>query len=76
VEYYFNSYCVSGAGAEITPLIFWLKTTTGASPVDSNVDKTTTGFQNLCGVWPNQVEECLTGTEASALPSIYSQLDK
>jgi len=43
----------SGANANITTVIFWLKTAAGADSVDLNVNKTTIGFQNPRGVWPN-----------------------
>jgi flagellin FlaB len=34
-------------------VIFWLKVSSGADSVDLNVNKTTIGFQNPRGVWPN-----------------------
>jgi flagellin FlaB len=34
-------------------VIFWLKVASGADAVDLNVNKTTIGFQNPRGVWPN-----------------------
>jgi flagellin FlaB len=34
-------------------VIFWLKVSSGADSVDLNVNKTTMGFQNPRGVWPN-----------------------
>jgi flagellin FlaB len=43
----------SGAAANVTTIIFWLKTAAGADSVDLNVNKTTIGFQNPRGVWPN-----------------------
>lgn len=43
----------SGATANLTTIIFWLKTASGADAVDLNVNKTTVGFQNVRGVWPN-----------------------
>jgi len=42
-----------GPNGNITTLIFWLKTASGASSVDLNVNRTTIGFQNPRGVWPN-----------------------
>jgi flagellin FlaB len=42
-----------GPNGNMTTLIFWLKTASGASSVDLNVNKTTVGFQNPRGVWPN-----------------------
>jgi flagellin FlaB len=43
----------SGASANLTTIIFWLKTASGADSIDLNVNKTTIGFQNPRGVWPN-----------------------
>jgi flagellin FlaB len=51
----------TGVGANMTTLIFWLKTAAGATSVDLNVNKTTIGFQNPRGVWPNIYN---TGTNA------------
>jgi len=42
-----------GPTGNITSIIFWLKTASAASSVDLNVNKTTVGFQNPRGVWPN-----------------------
>jgi flagellin FlaB len=42
-----------GPTGNITSIIFWLKTASAASSVDLNVNKTTIGFQNPRGVWPN-----------------------
>jgi flagellin FlaB len=42
-----------GPTGNITSVIFWLKTASAASSVDLNVNKTTIGFQNPRGVWPN-----------------------
>jgi flagellin FlaB len=42
-----------GPMGNITSVIFWLKTASAASSVDLNVNKTTIGFQNPRGVWPN-----------------------
>jgi flagellin-like protein len=42
-----------GPTGNITSIIFWLKTASAASSVDLNVNKTTIGFQNSRGVWPN-----------------------
>jgi flagellin FlaB len=39
--------------ANVTTIIFWLKTAAGADSVDLNVNKTTIGFQNPRAVWPN-----------------------
>ncbi len=47
--------------ANITTLIFWLKTAAGADSVDLNVNKTTLGFQNPRGVWPNIYNSPTTG---------------
>jgi flagellin FlaB len=49
-------YGYSGSGntsAYVTTVIFWLKTAAGADSVDMNFAKTTIGFQNPRGVWPN-----------------------
>jgi flagellin FlaB len=43
----------SGPSANVTTIIFWLKTAAGADSMDLNVNKTTIGFQNPRGVWPN-----------------------
>jgi len=42
-----------GPTAQITTIIFWLKTASGASSVDLNPAKTTISFENPNGVWPN-----------------------
>jgi len=42
-----------GPNGNLTSIIFWLKTASGASSVDLNVNKTTISFQNPRGVWPN-----------------------
>ena len=39
--------------ANMTTVIFWLKTASGASAVDLNINKTTIAYQNPRGVWPN-----------------------
>jgi flagellin FlaB len=44
---------MTGANANCTTIIFWLKTAAGADSVDLNVNKTTIGYQNPRGVWPN-----------------------
>jgi flagellin FlaB len=49
-------YGYSGTGNTsdyVTTVIFWLKTAAGADSVDMNFAKTTIGFQNPRGVWPN-----------------------
>ncbi len=43
----------SGSNASITTVIFWLKIASGADSIDLNLNKTTVGFQNPRGVWPN-----------------------
>jgi len=43
----------TGVDANMTTVIFWLKTAAGATSVDLNVNKTTIAFQNPRGVWPN-----------------------
>jgi len=42
-----------GSTANITSVIFWLKTASGANSVNLNVNMTTIAFQNTRGVWPN-----------------------
>lgn len=42
-----------GSNGNITSVIFWLKTAEAGTSVDLNVNKTTVGFQNPRGVWPN-----------------------
>jgi flagellin-like protein len=42
-----------GPNGNLTSIIFWLKTASGASSVDLNVNETTISFQNARGVWPN-----------------------
>jgi archaellin len=42
-----------GSTANITTVIFWLKTASGAGSVDLNVNVTTIAFENARGVWPN-----------------------
>jgi flagellin FlaB len=42
-----------GSNGNITSVIFWLKTASAATSVDLNVNKTTIGFENPRGVWPN-----------------------
>jgi archaellin len=42
-----------GSTANITTVIFWLKTASGADSVDLNVNVTTIAFENARGVWPN-----------------------
>jgi flagellin FlaB len=43
----------TGPNANITSIIFWLKTAAGADSVDLNVNRTTIGFQNPRGYWTN-----------------------
>jgi len=43
----------SGSNANMTSVIFWLKTASAATSVDLNINKTTIGFENPRGVWPN-----------------------
>ena len=43
----------TGTNANITSIIFWLKTAAGADSVDLNVNRTTIGFQNPRGYWTN-----------------------
>jgi flagellin FlaB len=60
-----------GTNGNITSVIFWLKTASGASTVDLNVNKTTIGFQNDRGVWPNvyntNVAPGTAGTKATLI---------
>jgi flagellin FlaB len=42
-----------GPNGNMTTVIFWLKTASQATSVDLNVNKTTIGWQNPRGVWPN-----------------------
>ena len=42
-----------GVTSQLTTIIFWLKTASGASSVDLNPGKTSIAFQNPRGVWPN-----------------------
>jgi flagellin FlaB len=44
---------IPGPNGNMTSIIFWLKTASGATSVDLNVNKTTVGYQNPRGVWPN-----------------------
>lgn len=43
----------SGTDDNITTVIFWLRTASGADSVDFNVNMTTIAFENPRGVWPN-----------------------
>jgi flagellin FlaB len=42
-----------GPNGNLTSVIFWLKTASAATSVDLNIAKTTIGFENPRGVWPN-----------------------
>jgi archaellin len=42
-----------GPNANMTTIIFWLKTASGADSVDLNANATTIAFENARGVWPN-----------------------
>jgi flagellin FlaB len=42
-----------GPNGNMTTVIFWLKTASGATSVDLNINKTTIGWENPRGVWPN-----------------------
>jgi len=42
-----------GPNGNMTSVIFWLKTASAATSVDLNINKTTIGFENPRGVWPN-----------------------
>ena len=50
-----------GPNGNITTLIFWLKTGSGASSVDLNPGKTTISYQNPRGLWPN-IYYCSNGS--------------
>ena len=50
-----------GPNANMTTIIFWLKTASGANSVDLNPGKTTLSFQNPNGLWPN-IYFCSDGT--------------
>jgi len=55
-----------GPTGNLTSIIFWLKTASGGTTVDLNVNKTTIGFQNPRGVWPNiYTADIAAGTESS-----------
>ena len=43
----------SGPNANMTSLLFWLKTAAGADAVDLSVNRTTIGYQNPRGYWTN-----------------------
>ncbi|HUK50206.1 MAG TPA: hypothetical protein VLV18_04155 [Terriglobales bacterium] len=43
----------TGSNANITTVIFWLRTVAGADSVDLNVNRTSIGFQNQRGYWTN-----------------------
>jgi flagellin FlaB len=43
----------TGTVANITSLLFWLKTAAGADPIDLGVNRTTIGYQNPRGYWAN-----------------------
>ena len=48
-----NEGTPSAANYTMHTVIFWLKISSGADSVDLNINKTTIGFQNPRGVWPN-----------------------
>jgi flagellin FlaB len=48
-----NDGTVTTANYTMHTVIFWLKIASGADAVDLNINKTTIGFQNPRGVWPN-----------------------
>jgi archaellin len=53
-----------GPNAQLTTVIFWLKTAQGATSVDMNPAKTTISYQNPHGVWPN-IYYCSDGSGTS-----------
>jgi flagellin FlaB len=66
--YGYSSQCTASScpvTSQLTTIIFWLKTASGASAVDLNPGKTTISFQNPRGVWPN-VYFCSDGTGVQA----------
>jgi len=60
--------------ANITTIIFWLKTASGASAVDLNINKTTIAFQNPRGLWPNIYNTGECELDYTAGTTIYSVL--
>jgi flagellin FlaB len=48
-----NDATTGNANFTMHTVIFWLKIASGADSVDLNINKTTIGFQNPRGVWPN-----------------------
>jgi flagellin FlaB len=48
-----NDGTAGAANYTMHTVIFWLKISSGADSVDLNINKTTLGFQNPRGVWPN-----------------------
>jgi flagellin-like protein len=50
---YSSQFPTTSPNAQLTTIIFWLKTAQGATAVDMNPGKTTISFQNPRGVWPN-----------------------
>jgi len=50
-----------GPNANMTSVVFWLKTASGANSVDLNPGKTTIAFENPRGVWPS-IYFCSDGT--------------
>jgi len=66
--YGYSAQCTTAScpvTAQLTTVIFWLKTASGASSVDLNPGKTTIAFQNPRGVWPN-VYYCSDGSGGAA----------
>jgi len=53
--YGYSSECAPTctSNAQITTIIFWLKTAPGATSVDLNPGKTTISYENPRGLWPN-----------------------
>ena len=53
--YGYSSECAPTctSSAQITTIIFWLKTAPGATSVDLNPGKTTISYENPRGLWPN-----------------------
>jgi flagellin FlaB len=66
---------VPGPNGNITSIIFWLKTASAATSVDLNVNKTTIGFENPRGVWPNVYSNVALGYVVSS-GTIYYNVTK
>ena len=56
-----NEATSGSANFTMHTVIFWLKISSGADSVDLNINKTTIGFQNPRGVWPNIYNQYVSG---------------